>query len=232
MSEQETTSQSKITLLVTGLLIGGLVASYFIFPAYAELLDNAYQVLTSGDEERISDWVRQFGGWGPVFIVLVTIAQMFLLVVNIMLVVLVAILAYGPWWGSLLSVAGIVVASTVGYLIGRALGAHTVYRLIGEKSERKVEDFVHKYGLGAVVIARISPFLSNDAISFVAGLTRLGYWKFMAATLAGIVPLIALIAWMSEDMDRLKTGLIWVSAVSLALFVGYVVYDKYWKKKD
>ena len=229
MAENGSTSQSKKTLLFTALLIGSAIGSYFVFPSYASFIDQAYEVLTSGDEDRISEWVRQFGFWGPFFIVLITVAQMFLLLINVMLVVLVAILAYGAWWGSLLSVLSIVTASTIGYMIGRALGPHTVYRLIGEKSEDKVERMVEKYGLGAVVIARISPFLSNDAISFVAGLMRMSYWRFMAATLAGIIPLILLIAWMSENMERLKRGLIWISAVSLVLFVGYVVYDRYRK---
>lgn len=229
MTESSATSQSRKTLWATVALIGGAIASYFIFPAYAAFIDEAYAVLTSGNEDRISRWVRQFGYWGPVFIVLITVAQMFLLLVNVMLVVLVAILAYGGWWGSLLSVVSIVIASTIGYVIGRALGPSTVYRLIGKESEDRVEQFVERYGLGAVIIARISPFLSNDAISFVAGLMRMNYWKFMAATLAGIIPLITLIAWMSENMERLKRGLIWVSAISLALFVGYVVYDRYWR---
>jgi uncharacterized membrane protein YdjX (TVP38/TMEM64 family) len=203
------------------------VAAYFFIPDYAAFIDEAYQVLTSGDEARISRWVQQYGAWGPLFIVLVTVAQMFLLVVNVMLVVLVAVLAYGAWWGAVLSVVSIVIASTIGYFIGRTLGPYTVYRLIGEASERKLEDIVERYGLGAVVLARISPFLSNDAISFVAGLVRMSYWRFMGATLVGIVPLVGLIGWLSEDMERLKTGLLWVSSISLLGFAAYVVYDRY-----
>jgi uncharacterized membrane protein YdjX (TVP38/TMEM64 family) len=223
-----TTAQSRWPLIGSLVLIGGAVLAYFLIPGYEAFIDNAYRVLTSGDEARISSWVQQYGAWGPLFIVLITVAQMFLLVVNVMLVVLVAILAYGPWWGALLSVVSIVIASTIGYLIGRTLGPYTVYRLIGKESERKVEAAVERYGLGAVVLARISPFLSNDAISFVAGLVRMGYWRFMGATLAGIVPLVGLVAWLSEDMERLKTGLVWVSSVSLLGFVAYVVYDRYY----
>jgi uncharacterized membrane protein YdjX (TVP38/TMEM64 family) len=121
------------------------------------------------------------------------------------------------------------VASTVGYFIGRALGRQAVHKLIGEKTERKISRFMDSYGMGAVAIARFSPFLSNDAISFVAGILKMSYWKFMAATLTGITPLIILIAWLSESMERLETGLIWISAVSLAAFIIYVVYDKYFK---
>lgn len=208
------------------------MASYFIFPGYQSFIDEAYRILTSNDNQKISRWVQQFGIWGPLFIMAGMVAQMFLLVFNITLLVLVSILAYGPVLGSLLGIASICVASTIGYFIGRGLGPHTVHKLIGQNTERKIERFMENYGAGAVAIARFSPFLSNDAISFVAGILKMSYWKFISATLAGITPLVILIAWMSESMERLKSGLIWISAVSLAGFIIYVAYDKYFRDEE
>ena len=227
MTENEQTSQSKVILITTAVLIAGLVGAYFVIPGYQSFIDEAWRILTSGDDEKIAQWVEQFGFWGPVLIIFTMTAQMFLFIVNATLLVLVSILAYGPFWGSLLALLSICVASTVGYFIGRALGRQAVHKLIGEKTERKISGFMDSYGMGAVAIARFSPFLSNDAISFVAGILKMSYWKFMGATLAGITPLIILIAWLSESMDRLETGLIWISAISLAVFIGYIVYDKY-----
>ncbi|MBC5994308.1 TVP38/TMEM64 family protein [Pontibacter cellulosilyticus] len=230
--KDETGSQkeSKWPLYITLILIGGLVAAYFLFPGFQKEVDNAWTILTSGDKQRISDWVSQFGAWGPFFIILAMIAQMFLLVINVVALMLVAIIAYGSFWGTLIAVTAVAVASTLGYVIGRWVGQAGVSKLIGHKTERKVMEFVGHYGLWAVVIARISPFLSNDAISFVAGLAKMSYFRFIGATLAGIVPLAILLAWLGENNERLKTGLIWVSAVSIAAFIGYIIYDKYFKK--
>ncbi|GHA61933.1 TVP38/TMEM64 family protein [Pontibacter akesuensis] len=219
--------QSKWPLIGTVLLIGGLVAAYFVFPGFKGGVQEAWAVLTSGDEQRISAWVEQFGFWGPFFIVLAMVAQMFLLVINVVALMLVAIIAYGPVWGSVIAVVAVGVASTIGYWLGRSLGQAGVSRLIGEKTERKVEGFMEEYGIWAIIIARISPFLSNDAVSFVAGIARMGYLRFIAATLAGIIPLTLLLAWLGENSERLKTGLIWVSGVSLAFFIGYILYKKY-----
>ena len=229
MSKDDQTSQSRTILVTTAALIAALVASYFIFPAYQSFVDEAWVVLTSGNDKKITQWVEQFGLWGPFFIAFAMTAQMFLFIVNVTLLVLVSILAYGAIWGSLLAIACICIASTIGYFIGRSLGTPTVHKIIGESTEKKITKFMNKYGIGAVAIARFSPFLSNDAISFVAGILRMSYWKFMAATLGGISPLVILIAWMSQSMDRLESGLIWVSAISLVGFIAYVVYDKYFK---
>ena len=85
---------------------------------------------------------------------------------------------------------------------------------------------MEKYGFWAVIITRLAPFLSNDAISFVGGILRMGYWKFIGATLAGILPLAALIGYLGENRERLKSGLIRVSVISLVLFIGYVIYNR------
>ena len=211
---------------MAGTLLAALVGCYFLWPAFQTGAQEAFTVLKSGEQAQISPWIQQFGYWGPVVIVAGMVAQMFLVVVNVVLLILVAILAYGPWWGSLLALAGVVVASTVGYWLGHSAGETFISRLIGEKNEQKMVAEVQRYGTWAVVIARLSPALSDDAVSFVAGVARLGYWRFITATVAGVVPLIALLAWLGENSDRLKTGLWWVSGISLLLFGAYVWWDK------
>lgn len=225
------TEKNRWPLIFTGIIIGGLILSYFIFPEFKQTMQDGWDVLASGDKQRISEWVAQFGFWGPLFIVLAMVAQMFLLVVNVVLLMLVAILAYGPVWGSVIAVGAVLVASTIGYMIGKSVGQAGVSKIIGEKTERKVAEFMDEYGVWAIIIARLSPFLSNDAVSFVAGFATMRYWQFILATIAGIVPLTVLLAWLGGNYERLKTGLIWVSAISLVLFIAYIVYQKYFKKK-
>jgi uncharacterized membrane protein YdjX (TVP38/TMEM64 family) len=92
--------------------------------------------------------------------------------------------------------------------------------------QQKIEHNVDRYGLWAVFITRISPFLSNDAISIIAGLLNLSYFKFMGATMAGIVPLTILIAILGKDFDNLINGLIWISIISIVGLIVYIIYNK------
>ena len=225
------TKQSKWPLIISLLIFSALIASYFLWPAFQQFLNEAYQVLTSDDQQRIAQWVSQFGAGGPLLIILAMIAQMFLFVIPSVLVMVVTILAYGPFGGSVLVLAGVLTASSLGYAIGAYLGPVTVSRLIGDSTEKKIEKYVQDYGLWAVIIARVSPVLSNDATSFVGGLLRMGYWRFIGATVVGILPLTLGIAYLGGSTERLKTGLIWVSAVSLLAFIGYVLYDQQKKKR-
>lgn len=229
-SDTSSTTKSKLPLYISIALVLGIGTSYFLIPEVKEFLDEAWSVLTSDDEERVQKWVSGFGWLGPIVLVLAMIAQMFLLVVPSILLMVVSVLAYGPIWGSVIIIASVYAASTVGYFIGSYFGDTIVKRIIGKKSKKKVASFLDDYGFWAVIVTRLNPFLSNDAISFVGGLLRMGYWKFMGATLVGIAPLTAFIAIFGKSIDELKMGLLWGSVISLLAFGAYIWWDKKHKK--
>ena len=225
-AEDSATKKSKLPLYLSLLFLAILVICYYTIPSVNEFFNEALNVLTSDDETRIKNWVEGFGWLGPIVIILAMVVQMFLLVIPTILLMIVAILAYRPIWGSAIIFAAVFIASSVGYLIGKYLGTAMITNLLGEKTIKKVTGFLEDYGFWAVVITRINPFLSNDAISFVAGILKMNYWKFISATILGIAPLTFLIAITGEDIDSLKIGLLWGSIVSLLIFGLYIWWDK------
>lgn len=226
MSEVSEQKQTKLPLYLSIVVVGSILLLYLFVPSVNHFLKEAWEVLSSGDERQVSQWVEQFSWWGPLIIIFGMIAQMFLLVIPTPLLMVVSVIAYGPWKGGAIVLLAIFCASSVAYAIGAYFGTPLIERLLGKKSEKKVEGFIEDYGFYAVIITRLSPFLSNDAISFVAGILRMGYWRFIGATMIGILPLTALIAYLGEDNNRLIIGMVWVSVISLIGFVGYVWWDR------
>ena len=220
-----TTKKSRLPLYLSIAILGGFVICYFSIPEVEQFLNTTWNVLTSNDENRIRQWVDGFGWFGPVVLVLAMIAQMFLLIIPTILLMVVSILAYGPFWGSIIIMVSVFSASSVGYFIGRYFGQTIVLKLLGQKTEDKIEAFIDNYGFWAVIITRLNPFLSNDAISFVGGMLKMGYWRFIGATLIGILPLTIFIAVLGKSTESLKTGLLYGSIGSLIIFGIYVLWD-------
>ena len=204
-------------------LLAGL---YFVWPGYQSFVDEAYRVLGSGDRARVEEWVKGFGAWGFAVILALMFMQTVLAFLPSLVTMVVAVLAYGPVAGGALAWGGMLLTACFGYGIGRSLGPVTVDRLLGTKTERKMARFVDRYGVWAVIAARISPVFSTDAVSFAAGMAKMRFASFVLATAVGTLPLAGLVAYLGADIDRLKTGLIWVSVASLAVFVAYVAYDR------
>lgn len=228
---EEQRKQSIWVFVFSGAIVLALVLSYFFIPSVQDFMSTAYEVLTSDDQQRIKEWVNGFGFWGPLIIVAAMIVQMFLIVIPSPLLMIVSTLAYGPWWGSVISYVAVAVAATIAYFIGYHASNAFVDKIIGQKSAEKVNGYIQKYGVWAVVLFRVSPFLSNDAISFVAGLGEMRYGKFMLATSAGIIPLITMIAILGKNTDRLQTGMLWISGATVVGFAIYFLIKRYKNKK-
>lgn len=208
-------------------LVAVLIALYWIWPAYHDFIRNMVSVLASDDEGELRQWISQFGAWGPVVIILAMILQMFLIVLPSWGLMIVAVLAYGPVMGSILSIVAVLVASTAGYFIGYFLSESALESLIGRNKAKKVEAYAEKYGFWGVVVVRLAPFLSNDAISLIAGVIRMGYFRFLAATFVGITPLAAATGYLGRDIDTLKTALIWISIPTLIALAGKIAWDHF-----
>lgn len=199
---------------------------YWTIPSVQEFFDQTWEVLTSDDKQRMQEYIRQLGWSGPLVLVLLMTVQMFLIVVPSVFIMAAAVIAYGPLGGGLLAMTAIFVASSVGYWIGRSFSSDFTEKLIGTKQARKLEGFIEDYGFWAVTVFRINPFLSNDAISFVAGILNMNYWRFIGATMLGTAPLTIFIAIMGKTTERMQSGLLWGSLISLALLLGYIYWDK------
>jgi uncharacterized membrane protein YdjX (TVP38/TMEM64 family) len=218
-----------LPLIISGSLLALLVAAWFVFPSFQAFIREAFDVLTSNDQERIQAWVGRFRLAGPLVLILVMVVQMFLFVVPNIFVMIVAIISYGPFWGAVISFLGVFASSSVGYGIGRFLGPYTVNKLVSQKTQLKISEFIRDYGVAAIAITRISS-LSNDSLSIVAGLLKMSYKRYILATLAGITPLIVLLAIFGKN-GRILRALLWIAIISLVLLTIYIILDRRKKQK-
>ena len=215
-----------LPLMITGtLLLTGFVV-YQTTPAFSQFLRDAWTILTSNDRPRITAWVNQFGFWGPVILVAAMIVQIFLVVIPSWGLMVVAVLAYGPVWGAVLSLCATVIAAMVAYVAGKYVGDVVIRSFVGDATEEKVERWINRNGFWAVTLARVSPFISGDAVSLISGLTRLPFLYFITATVLGVTPLVLAVAYLSRDTDTLKQGFIWLTAGSIILLTAYFLVKR------
>ena len=69
-----------------------------------------------------------------------------------------------------------------------------------------------------IFVSRLIPFISFDIISYAAGLTKIGYFQFALATLAGILPASFLLAHFGGEM----VGVSFDSIILFVLVIGMI----------
>jgi|GEM_PF-158319 len=210
-------------------VVASLVAGYFIFPDFKRGVDNAWEAVSSNDQDRIRNWVKQFGLFGPIVLLLVMTFQTFLFVVPNLLLFIIAIVCYGPIWGTFISLIGVAASSSISYWVGGKVGPRTIDRFVSKESQDKLAYFVRRYGAKAIFIFRLSS-LASDALGFVAGIMEMNYKRFMLATLAGITPVIILLAVFGKN-GQIEKALIWLGAFALAALVIYFFLDRKKRKE-
>ncbi|WP_159039920.1 TVP38/TMEM64 family protein [Christiangramia fulva] len=221
----------KFSYILTGSCIAALVICYFAIPSFHDFINQTWNILWSQDEIKIRDYFKGFGFWGPFAIIIIMILQIFLVVFPSWLPMIVAVLAYGFWGGALISVAGVFCASTIAFWIGKFLGEDRLQKMLGSSKNKQISYWVSNYGFWTIAIFRISPFLSNDGISIIAGMLGMKYRKFIFATLCGITPLAFAIAYFGRETEKLKNGLYWIGGAGILIYAAYVYIDHRNKKK-
>ena len=177
------------------LLVVALVAGYVVFANSPEL----QRMLRP---EAVRGLLDGLGPWGPAAIVGgMAVAIVFSPIPSAPLA-LAAGAVYGHTWGTIYAVVGAEIGALIAFGLARVLGRPFVAGILPDHllDEAGGDDRSQWLLAGGVLVARLFPFISFDAVSYLAGLTRLRLSLFAGATLVGMIPMTFLFAHLGGAM--------------------------------
>ncbi|MHA2281149.1 MAG: TVP38/TMEM64 family protein [Promethearchaeota archaeon] len=104
------------------------------------------------------------------------------------LILLASGMIWGIYIGGLMGVIGSMAAALLCYYVSKRGGRPLAEKFVGTKALSLADNFIHKYGTSAIIIARFLPFVAFDPISYGAGLVDLDVKKYSLGTLIGSFP--------------------------------------------
>jgi uncharacterized membrane protein YdjX (TVP38/TMEM64 family) len=183
------------------------------------LLARTGLIAVISDKAALRPVIERLGIWGPATIVALEAIAIVASPLPSAPVALVAGAVYGALLGTVLVVVGAVLGAVTAFVIARCLGFEVIKRW--GAAERYLDalsrDHSQRWLMGAVLISRLLPFVSFDAVSYVAGLTPLAFWRFTLATLAGVVPVSFLLTFAGETLIEANANLVLVIIVGLVV---------------
>ena len=116
--------------------------------------------------------------------------------------------------------------SFIGSVIG-AIFCHQIGFYLEKFVERRVtkeeinlfKGWIEKYGLLAILVARLIPFIPFDAISYVAGIVRMDRKTFLFGTAIGLVPRIIFYLLLGAGLAPILEQDFFLGLTIVALFV-------------
>ncbi len=205
-------------------VFGTLVLAYLLSPGLRSDLGGLAALLGNISVAGLTDWILSFGALSPVVYFFVMVAQVLLSPIPAGPVTLAGALVFGVWEGLALSLAGSVVGSVLVFLAARRWGEKLVVRLVGERTFRKYVGMLDARGWWVFVVLLV-PFVPDDAVCALAGLSALKFRRFLAIMVVGRIPGSTTTALLASEWVT-GSAAVWISvgifvAVILALGLVY-----------
>ena len=205
-------------------VVGTLLLAYLISPGLR--LGQGWLAELSGNMNAagIKEWILSFGAFSPVAYFLTVVAQVLFAPIPSPPVSLAGALVFGVWEGLALSLAGLIVGSVLVFLAVRRWGEPLVARLVGEEVFRKYAGGLDGRGWWLFAVLLV-PFMPDDAVVALAGLSALSFRRFLVVMVVGRIPSSTMTALLaSEWVAGSATAWIAVGAIVAATLTLGVAY--------
>ncbi|WP_114011668.1 TVP38/TMEM64 family protein [Cohaesibacter intestini] len=179
------------------------------------------------DKDAIGGLVQKVGHWGPLLIVGMMATAVVFSPLPSAPIAVAAGAAYGHIGGTVSVVLGASLGAVIAFLLARWLGQDFV-RKWSVLPDRHFLQPSQRALMLTVIAARLIPFVSFDAVSYAAGLTKLSLFNFSVATVLGLMPMSFFLAhigdqWVTTEGNDLMSWVFVAGAFSLLPAAGYAV---------
>jgi len=189
-----------------------LIVSVFSFYLISKLDPNDILILL-----RPEELAAVIGPYGPPGVIFAQMIQVVIAPIPPVTPVVGGLL-YGPWLGALYSVIGASIGSVIGILLARRYGRPVVERFVKDSIMERFDSYTQKTGYLPFIVLFVFPGFPDDALCFIAGLTKLD-WKNMAFIASiGRIPGILMLTTTGHSIAETKP-LLFIAASSMVVAV-------------
>jgi uncharacterized membrane protein YdjX (TVP38/TMEM64 family) len=114
---------------------------------------------------------------------------------------------FGLWWGIVVSWISATIGAALAFLMARHLARGVVERW-AQRSERfsAIDEAIGLHGWKVVLLLRLNPIIPFNLSNYAFGLTRIGFWPYLLASIVGMLPGTALYAYLGYIGKVTLTG--------------------------
>lgn len=139
--------------------------------------------------KKLEEWVRASGPLAPMVFVAIQVFQVVVFVVPGEVAQIAGGYLFGTWQGTLYSVIGLAIGSSIDFFLARLLGVPFVNALFSTERVGKLKAALASSGSKTVLfLLFLIPGIPKDALCYVCGLTPLRFRFFLLASMAGRLP--------------------------------------------
>ena len=233
--EQKTNKKKTLTKLYILAVLAILCLVYFLVPSVNAYVNQVASVLGSANVDTVVAFIRSYGAYAMAFSFALMVFQSVLAPLPAFLITFANAAIFGWWQGAILSWTSSMAGAALCFYLARALGRDTVEKYAGKGALASVEGYFEKYGSRTILVCRLLPFVSFDAISYFAGLTPIKFWPFFIATGVGQLPATIIYSYvggmLTGGVKYFVTALLCIYSLGILVMIVRRIYMERQEKK-
>jgi uncharacterized membrane protein YdjX (TVP38/TMEM64 family) len=171
------------------------------------------------DRQLLLNWLQNYGRWAPILTITLHLLQVLAAPVPGTAIDAVNGLLFGPWLGTFYSMIGLLSGSWLLMWLARRLGRPLAERYISTDLLARLDGLVDRYGIVFIFLVFLIPFLPDDAICLLAGLTGIPLTVLMLLALLGRTPGVFVANWLGSQAGSFSTWQWGIAAVLLLVVI-------------
>lgn len=139
--------------------------------------------------EKIEVFVGRMGIWGPLVYILILLIPVVVAPIPAAPFMLIGANVFGWQYGMLYGLIGFSIGQTINFSLGRYIGKPLLKKIYAIERYEKIEKRIpERIEFWVVFLLRLIPNPSFDFFSYIAGMSKIRYVAFIAASTLGAVP--------------------------------------------
>ncbi len=181
-------------------------------------------IFSSPDSVRA--YISGFGVFAPLAFIFLVILQVLLAPIPGQIAGLAGGYIFGFVLGTLYSMIGLILGSFIVFLLSKKLGRPFIEKVVDKKILGKFDSLITRKGLFFLFLIYLLPALPDDAVSYIAGLTKFRIRTLMIISAIGRLPGFAVLSLAGAGMassNSLASIILFASMIGISLLI-------FWKK--
>jgi len=175
------------------------------------------------DQEQLALSLQKWGRWAPLITISLHILQVMTAPIPGTAIDAVNGLLFGPWLGTLYSMIGLITGSVTVMLLTRKFGRPLMERFIDPSSIERIDRLVERRGSLVIFLIFLLPFLPDDAICFLAGLTPIPILELVLIAMIGRFPSVFLANLLGSQVHTFALWQWILLGVIFTIMAGFVL---------
>ena len=231
MEKKKTNWTGKLALIF---LAAAALLAYILVPSVNKWVGDVLAMFATGDFTVVREFVESYGVYAAAVSFLLMVLTSIAAPLPAFMITFANASLFGWWQGAILSWSSAMVGAMVCFYIARILGRDVVEKLTSKAGLKQIDEFFEKHGRQSILIARLLPFVSFDAVSYAAGLTSMSFVSFFIATGIGQTPATIVYSYVGGMLTGgarlVVTALLIIFALSILIVMIKQIYNERQKR--